>query len=39
MEEKELLGKKSSTSFGKLILADEKTQPTYSFEIILNSLI
>jgi hypothetical protein len=30
MEEKEALTKKSHTSFGKLILADEKTNPTFS---------
>jgi hypothetical protein len=31
MEEKETLQKKSQTSFGKLILADEKTAPQISF--------
>jgi hypothetical protein len=31
MEEKETLQKKSYTSFGKLILADESTAPVYSF--------
>ncbi len=30
MEEKETLHKKSKTSFGKLILADEKTAPQFS---------
>ncbi len=30
MEEKEALQKKSYTSFGKLILADEYTKPQYS---------
>jgi len=30
MEEKELIQRKSYTSFGKLILADEKTNPIYS---------
>lgn len=30
MEEKETLFKKSKTSFGKLILADEKTSPQFS---------
>lgn len=30
MEEKETLQKKSYTSFGKLILAAEKTAPTFS---------
>jgi hypothetical protein len=34
MEEKEMLQKKSYTSFGKLILADEKTNPMYSMIII-----
>lgn len=31
MEEKELLQQQSYTSFGKLILSDEKTKPTFSF--------
>jgi hypothetical protein len=30
MEERELLNKKSFTSFGKLILAKEKTAPAFS---------
>lgn len=30
MEEKELIQRKSYTSFGKLIMADEKTNPIYS---------
>jgi hypothetical protein len=33
MEEKEALQKKSSTSFGKLILADEKTAPVFSIKL------
>jgi hypothetical protein len=35
MEEKEALQKKSQTSFGKLILADEKTNPMYS-KLLIN---
>lgn len=30
MEEKELIQRKSYTSFGKLVLADEKTNPMFS---------
>lgn len=30
MEEKELIQRKSYTSFGRLILADEKTNPIFS---------
>ncbi len=35
MEEKELIQRKSYTSFGKLVLADEKTYPIYSNQYIL----
>lgn len=30
MEEKEMIQKKSYTSFGKLILSDENTKPIFS---------
>jgi hypothetical protein len=30
IEEKEMINKKSFTSFGKLILSDETTNPVYS---------
>ncbi len=39
MEEKELIQRKSYTSFGRLILADEKTNPIFSNDISLFNLI
>jgi hypothetical protein len=33
LEEKEILEKKNHTSFGKLLLADEKSSPGYSKNI------
>jgi hypothetical protein len=36
MEQMELLEKKSHTSFGKLILADEKNEPLYSKNSIIQ---
>lgn len=35
MEEKEMIQKKSYTSFGKLILSDENTNPMYSKNILI----
>lgn len=39
MEEKELIQRKSYTSFGRLILADEKTNPIFSNNISLFNIL
>ena len=38
MEEKEAIQKKSHTSFGNLILADEKTSPQFSKNMKIEKL-